>query len=984
MVNGSLPVTKLGKLFLQRFIATYDEPNHVTIDLNHLIYPAISEVDNASLINIPDWDEIRATVFRLGSFKAVGPDGFPALFFKSYWDIVGDDVVMMVRDFFITGSLHPNINSTNLVLIPKTKNPSTINHFRPIAVCNIVYKVISKILAERLKPLLSRLICPTQGAFVPGRSIHDNSVIIQEVVHALKRKKGSKGWMGLKIDLQKAYDRLSWKFLGKVLKAFGFHPIWIHRVMTCISSATMTILLNGSPVHKFSPKRGLRQGDPLFPYLFIIAMEVLSRLIQQKVDSGLISGFKISRHTPAIHHLFFADDVFLLGKCTFNEASQFKECLDTFCLWSGQSFNASKSNIFFNNLANRRVAGRITELMGFSRIAPNSVYLGLPLFRSGKSSDFDYLIEQLDSKLAGWKSKVLSKAKRLVLVQSIAFALPIYTMQTAKIPASVCSKLDRRIRSFWWGISPNGGKSLCLKAWDAVCKPKSCGGLGFRRMKDFNEAILTNWGWKILTGASSLCLSVLRARYLHHSGLFDTQAKAGDSRFWKAILLSVNVLKEGACYMVGDGCSIDPWKDPWVPNAENLRPNLISVPDASNARVKDFFLTQGCWDLHKLRLNYTQNDARLIADIVLPNRPKPDRWVWLPASNGKFSTKSAYLLANRLRFMNGSGVSKEIWLKVWTQKFTLPRHKLNWWLIISNAIPTRDKLNSLFHIDNVLCPIFNAHIENSLHLLFFCDLSRHIWLASPWSLRAERIACQTPVEGLQFLWNVESSDNHHADHGLGNRNIILFASVLFDLIWKHRNSVTHGATPSSPLSLLHSILKSYFSLLDSFPRRSPGITPSWIPPPSGWIKINCDAALNDAGSSIACVARNDKADIVKWEARNIDLCSPLVAEARAVDLAIKMVAQASWKYICVVSDSKVVIEALQKRTSNTPWSVTSILDNCKLNLCNFDACSFVFTPRAANFLAHNLAKWCLYSCSSSQGLLSLPPSVWSDTEVWLV
>ncbi|KAL5577065.1 hypothetical protein UlMin_018764 [Ulmus minor] len=194
-----------------------------------------------------------------------------------------------------------------------------------------------------------------------------------------------------------------------------------------------------------------------------------------------------------------------------------------------------------------------------------------------------------------------------------------------------------------------------------------------------------------------------------------------------------------------------------------------------------------------------------------------------------------------------------------------------------------------------------------------------------------------------------------------------------------------GISPNGGKSLcLKAWDASYFSLLDSFPRHSPGITHSWIPLPSGWIKINCDAALNDARSSIACVARNDKAEIVKWEARNIDMCSPLVAEARAVDLAIKMAAQASWKYICVVSNSKVVIEALQKRILDTPWSVASILDNCKLSLCNFDACSFVFTLRAANFLAHNLAKWCLYSCSSSQGLLSLPPSVWFDTEEWLV
>ncbi|KAL5537789.1 hypothetical protein UlMin_045385 [Ulmus minor] len=230
--------------------------------------------------------------------------------------------------------------------------------------------------------------------------------------------------------------------------------MWIHWVMTCISSACMTILLNGSPVHNFIPKRGLRQGNPLSPYLFIIAMEVLSRLIQQKVDSGLISGFKINRHTPLLHHCFFADDVFLMGKCTFNEAFQFKDCLDRFCHWSG-----------YNLIRSLRV-GRV----------------------------------ECFPKLKGF------------------------------------------------------GKSFCLKAWDAICKPKSCGGLGFHHMKDFNVAILSNWGWKILIGASSLCLSVLRAKYLYHTGLFDTPVKAGDSRFWKLILPSVNLLKEGACYMVGDGC----------------------------------------------------------------------------------------------------------------------------------------------------------------------------------------------------------------------------------------------------------------------------------------------------------------------------------------------------------------------------------------------------------------------------------------------
>ncbi|KAL5564007.1 hypothetical protein UlMin_033754 [Ulmus minor] len=163
-----------------------------------------------------------------------------------------------------------------------------------------------------------------------------------------------------------------------------------------------------------------------------------------------------------------------------------------------------------------------------------------------------------------------------------------------------------------------------------------------------------------------------------------------------------------------------------------------------------------------------------------------------------------------------------------------------------------------------------------------------------------------------------------------------------------------------------------------------GVSPSWTPPPSDWIKINCDAALNDSGSSIACVARNDKADIIRWEARRIDLCSPLVAKALAVDMAIKMAVQANWRYIFLVSDSKIVIEALQNRNSDSPWSISSILDNCMLNVCNFSAYSFVFTPRAAKLLAHNLAKWCLHSNTRSQVLLTLPTSLCSNTEEWIL
>ncbi|KAL5553245.1 hypothetical protein UlMin_040646 [Ulmus minor] len=293
----------------------------------------------------------------------------------------------------------------------------------------------------------------------------------------------------------------------------------------------MTLILNGLPFNSFSPKRGLRQGDPISLYLFILCMEVLSRLINRKAEEGLIKGFRLSRHTPAINHLFFADDVFLLGKCSINEAFYFKSCLDDFCGWFGQSFNSQKSNIFFNRAANRQVSNLITSMMGFSRILPNSAYLGLLLFRYRKVSDFNFLVELLDSKLAGWKARVLSKAKKLTVINSVALSLPIYVMQATKIPASICAKLDARIRSFWWGFSSNGRTAICLKAWDALCRPKSCGGIGFRKMADFSKVLLSKWGWKLISGSSSFCLDILRSHYLLRENFLDATAKPTHSPF---------------------------------------------------------------------------------------------------------------------------------------------------------------------------------------------------------------------------------------------------------------------------------------------------------------------------------------------------------------------------------------------------------------------------------------------------------------------
>jgi hypothetical protein len=156
-------------------------------------------------------------------------------------------------------------NHTDIALIPKIDNPSSVHHFRPISLINFNYKIISKILSNRFKPLIHKIISPTQSAFLKGRSIHNNTILAHEGFHTMKQKKGNGGLMALKLDMEKAFDSMEWNFLLKIFKLLGFNPIWINWISQCLSTSSFSILLDGAPYVKFVPMRGLRQGDPLSP-----------------------------------------------------------------------------------------------------------------------------------------------------------------------------------------------------------------------------------------------------------------------------------------------------------------------------------------------------------------------------------------------------------------------------------------------------------------------------------------------------------------------------------------------------------------------------------------------------------------------------------------------------------------------------------------------------------------------------------------------
>jgi hypothetical protein len=309
--------------------------------------------------------------------------------------------------------------------------------------------------------MLPKIISPLQSAFVPSRNIQDNTILAHELLHSFKHKRGKGGFMFLNMDMEKAFDKMEWDFILAIMEKLGFHSSWLIWIKLCISSSSFSILLNGSPFGLFTPKRGLRQGDPLSPFLFILGSEVLSHLLFREEAVGNIKGLKISRQTSTIHHLLFADDLLIFGKATLKEASSIQACLTKYYLWSGQSINNGKSSIRFSRNTNPSTVNLILEVLPFPSNSTKSIYLGLPiLFGNSKKSAFQPIIEKVKSKIEGWRAKSLSQAGRLVLIKSVAATIPSYAMSTFLLPKSICSNLDKVFKNFWWGFPSKKTRNL--------------------------------------------------------------------------------------------------------------------------------------------------------------------------------------------------------------------------------------------------------------------------------------------------------------------------------------------------------------------------------------------------------------------------------------------------------------------------------------------------------------------------------------------
>ena len=302
MTNKGIAVVAIS--YIEKLYIT-SHPSQIS-EVTDTIPTRVTDEMNQSLIQTLTRSEVEVALKQMHPTKAPDPDSMSAIFLQKYWDVVGNDITCMVLNVLDTNMSISNINRTNITLVPKINNPSKITDFRPISLSNVVYKLVAKVLANRLKNILPHIIFENPSAFLSERLITDNVLVAFELMHYLEHKKeGNEFFLAVKLDMSKAYDRVEWGFIERMMERMGFHEKWISLIMQCISMVSYSVIISGTVNGCIHPIRGLCQGDPLSPYLFLLCADGFFSLIKETARNQLLSGISMCRGSPMVTHLFF-------------------------------------------------------------------------------------------------------------------------------------------------------------------------------------------------------------------------------------------------------------------------------------------------------------------------------------------------------------------------------------------------------------------------------------------------------------------------------------------------------------------------------------------------------------------------------------------------------------------------------------------------------------------------------------------------------
>ncbi|XP_027121672.1 uncharacterized protein [Coffea arabica] len=621
--------------------------------------------------------------------------------------------------------------------------------------------------------------------------------------------------MAVKLDMSKAYDRVEWRFLESIMQKMGFHHKWCNWIMECVRTVSFSFNINGEVKEYVTPTRGIRQGDPLSPYLFLLCSEGFSNLIRQAAASRKISGLKISRNGPSITHLFFADDSLIFCKATKDQAMELMRVLQEYALGSGQVINLEKSSILFSKNVRIQLKQEICQAMGNMQSVTQGKYLGLPMVVSrSKQQLFGYVKSNVQQRMSRWTNRLLSTAGKEILLKSIALAMPTYTMSCFKLPSRLCKELSSLLSNFWWGES-NGKNKVHWCSWRKLTLSKNKGGLGFKDLMAFNVALLGKQVWRLITQPNLLISQVMRAKYFPRMSIFRCKVPNNASWLWRSLMGARGLVEQGTRRRIGNGNTTNIWDDGWIPGNRDGRVTTRTARDNGLQKVHEL-IHHKSWNSNLVFKHFNTLEAERILNIPISLAGKEDSHFWIYGTDGNYSVKSGYkLLVNCAEVsLNGNNTegstswedqTQKTWKDLWRLKV---KHKLKvfLWKCLNDALPVKDLIYGRLKVGDPICNRCGEDRETIEHMLLNCRESKMIWKLAPvhWNGILEH-------HGSFRRWWLSILEAKHKTEGW--LRISLSVNILWQ-IWKARNEMEFNGKEKQPSKIVQRAHQEWLELVE--------------------------------------------------------------------------------------------------------------------------------------------------------------------------
>ncbi|KAK6803130.1 hypothetical protein RDI58_000914 [Solanum bulbocastanum] len=757
----------------------------------------VTQEHNDKMKALPTMEELKEVVYSMNPNSAAGPDGMNGCFFQQCWDIIKQELLAVTHAFF-NGQLLPKyFTHACLVLLPKVKHPNKLAEFRPISLSNFITKIISKLICSRLAPILPDLISPNQSGFVQGRSISENIMLAQEIIHQIKKPAiGSN--VVIKLDMAKAYDRVSWSYICIILRKMGFEEVFIDMIWRTMVNNWYSIIINGKRHGFFHSTRGLKQGDPLSPALFILGAEVLSRSLNRLHQNPLYHGFYMERRGPQINHLSFADDIIIFTSGRKHSLKLIMQTLATYERVSGQLVNKAKSHFLLHPNAFRTTSDRIRKSTGFHQKQAPITYLGCPLFIGRpKLIYFSELINKIVNRVTGWQSRILSYGGKATLIKHVLQSLPIHILSAISPPSSTIKQIQDIMADFFWGWR-NDRKKYHWSSWRNLSFPYDEGGIEVRLMKDVCQAFQFKHWWTFRS-KQTLWGDFLRAKYCQRSNPISKKWDTGESQAWKLMMRNKHTVENHIQWKIRDGSSSF-WWDNWL-GVGPLAQYTTDRNRFNNDRISDF-MQDGQWKMRKvLQLAPQQHVHRILAMQIRLQHGQKDQAVWKLNTNGNFSVSSAWNIIRDTR--NKTKINANAW-----QKYIPFKCSFLLWRAIRNKLPTNEKLAS-FGVEPNNCYCCSSPGADTIeHTFNTGNFAMRVWKHFAVSLG---IATNyLPLRNMIMRW--WSATYNNEAHKLILQAIPIF--ICWNL-WKNRCANKYGGKKTNMTRVKYLVTLDSFKLLQT-------------------------------------------------------------------------------------------------------------------------------------------------------------------------